>query len=155
MTILNISGGVLYSDDSDELKTTVINANLRGADLRGADLSRADLSRAILSGANLRAANISGANLSGADLSGADLSRAILSRAILFGAILPSKYLAVSQIGSRKDQTLYSFQENKIWCGCFTGTLEEFKAKVVKTHRENPQYLKEYLGFIEYIEKLK
>ena len=130
MTILNISGGVLYSDDSDELKTTVINANLSEVDLRGA-------------------------NLRWADLSGADLSRADLSRAILFGAILPSKYLAVSQIGSRKDQTLYSFQENKIWCGCFTGTLEEFKAKVVKTHRENPQYLKEYLGFIEYIEKLK
>jgi hypothetical protein len=40
-------------------------------------------------------------------------------------------------------------------CGCFTGTLKEFEAKCKKTHKDNKQYLAEYLGFIKYIKSLK
>ena len=110
-------------------------ANLRGADLRGADLR----------GANLRGANLRGADLSEADLSEADLRR----------ASLPKRFITICCIGSRKDQTTYCFEDNKIWCGCFVGTLEEFEIKVNETHKNNEQYLKEYLGAIDYIRSLK
>jgi hypothetical protein len=67
MEIRNISGKLIFSDDSLSIRKTVMNAILKGANLRRADLSRADLS-----GANLGGADLSGANLGGADLSRAD-----------------------------------------------------------------------------------
>ena len=51
--------------------------------------------------------------------------------------------------------TTYCFDDDIIWCGCFKGNLEEFEAKCRKTHASNEQYLKEYLGFINYIKSLK
>ena len=90
-------------------------------------------------------ANLSFANLSSADLSSANLSFANLDK----------KYIVISCIGSRKDSTTYCFDDDKIWCGCFTGNLEEFESKVNEKHKNNPQYLKEYCGAITYIRGLK
>ncbi|HZS71040.1 MAG TPA: DUF5758 domain-containing protein [Candidatus Acidoferrum sp.] len=71
-----ITGGVLFSIETDTLKLAVeaavkSRANLSGANLYGADLSRANLSRANLSGANLYGANLYGAKLK--DVKNADL----------------------------------------------------------------------------------
>ena len=154
-------------------------ANLRGADLRGADLSDADLSgadlryadlrganlrRAILSAANLsyadlRYADLSGANLRGADLSGANLSDANLSDANLSDAnliyaYLPMRVIQIGCIGSQKRLTTYCFDWDKIFCGCFTGTLDEFAAQVARTHPEGSQFRREYDGEITYIRAL-
>ena len=109
-------------------------ANLRGANLRGSDLREADLRWADLRGANLRGANLSGANLREADL--------------------PKRYITICCIGSRNDQTTYCFEDNKIWCGCFVGTLEDFEIKINETHKNNERYLKEYIGAINYIRSL-
>ena len=89
------------------------------------------------------------ADLSGADLSGADLSCADLS-----GADLDKRYIQLTRIGSRKGTTTYSFDDDVVWCGCFTGTLAEFEQAVQKTHAHNPQFLKEYTGAIQYIRSL-
>jgi hypothetical protein len=51
--------------------------------------------------------------------------------------------------------TTYCFDDDIIWCGCFKGNLEEFEAQVKETHKDNEQYLKEYLGFINYIKSLR
>lgn len=51
--------------------------------------------------------------------------------------------------------TTYDFDKDIIWCGCFKGTLDEFEAKVNITHKDNEQYLKEYLGLINYLKTLK
>jgi uncharacterized protein YjbI with pentapeptide repeats len=156
------------------------NANLRSADLRSANLSNADLSNANLSYADLSNADLSNANLSYADLSNADLSNANLSyadlsyadlsyadlrsadlrsanlsNANLRYAELDKKYISVGCIGSRKSMTTYCFEDDIIWCGCFRGTLEEFEKKVNETHADNAQYLKEYIGFINYLKSLK
>ena len=80
-----------------------------------------------------------------ADLSGADLRSARTDK----------RYIVISCIGSRKDSTVYCFDDDELWCGCFHGTLAEFAAKVEKTHEHHPQYLKEYRGAISYIESLK
>lgn len=48
--------------------------------------------------------------------------------------------LTVSNIGSRNDcTTFFRCAKNKIKvsCGCFMGNLEDFRAKVVKTHGNN------------------
>ena len=52
MEIRNISGELIFSDNSLSIRKTVINAILKGADLSRADLSGADLSGADLSGAD-------------------------------------------------------------------------------------------------------
>ena len=103
------------------------------------------LLEAIKSYANLSYANLRGANLSDADLSGADLR----------GANLDKRYVQISCIGSRKGMTTYCFEDERVWCGCFKGTLKEFEAKVKKTHEHNPQFLDEYLSFINYLKFLK
>ena len=78
---------VIFENDSDNMRDTVIAAVKSRADLSAADLSGANLSRAYL-----RAANLSGADLSAADLSGADLRRAkeIPALAAAQTSILPS-----------------------------------------------------------------
>ena len=95
------------------------------------------------------------ANLRSADLSWADLSWANLSSADLSSANLRKRYIQIACIGSRKDMTTYCFEDNKIWCGCWAGTLDEFEARVKETHKNNKQYLDEYMGFIKYLRSLK
>lgn len=51
--------------------------------------------------------------------------------------------------------TTYCFDDDIIWCGCFKGTLLEFENKVNETHKNNSQYLKEYIGAINYLKSLK
>jgi hypothetical protein len=103
------------------------------------------LSEAIKQKASLHYANLSNADLSFANLSYADLSNAATDK----------RYIQISCIGSRKRMTTYCFEDNKIWCGCFTGTLEEFEASVNKTHKDNAQWLKEYTNAITFIKSLK
>ena len=97
--------------------------------------------RADLSYANLRYANLSSADLSSADLPYANLD---------------SNYISISRIGSSKRMTTYDFKNDKIWCGCFEGTMKEFKKKVLTDYPEKDNvYHVEYIEFIKYINKLK
>jgi len=89
-----------------------------------------------------------------ANLSRADLSYADLSDTNLRGAKTDKKYISISCVGSRKEQTNYCF-DDMIWRGCFKGTLAEFKEQVKKKHKDNKLYLSEYLGFINYVKALK
>jgi len=135
-------------------------ANLSSADLLSANLSYANLRFANLSSANLRSANLrsadlSFANLRYADLSSANLSFANLSSADLSSADLDKKYVQISCIGSRKGITTYCIDDDFIWCACWTGNIKDFEKRVRETHKENKQYLKEYLGAIKYFKSLK
>ena len=85
----------------------------------------------------------------------ANLSLANLRWANLSSAKTDKRYIQIACIGSRKDITTYCFEDDKITCGCFSGTLAEFQAKVKATHKDNKQYLAEYKGFIEYLKPLK
>ena len=139
-------------------------ANLRYADLSSADLSYANLRYADLSYADLRSANLSYANLSSADLRYADLSSADLRYADLRSANLryanlsyaktDKRYIQIGCIGSSKRVTTYCFEDDEITCGCFKGTLKEFEKQVKETHKDNKQYLNEYLGAIKYIKSI-
>lgn len=64
------------------------------------------------------------------------------------------RMLQISRIGSRNGCTYFwRRDEGKgiyVRCGCFAGDIEAFAAKVEETHRDAPQYLKEYRGAIAY-----
>ena len=123
-------------------------ANLSYANLRYADLSSADLSYADLRYADLSYANLSSADLRYANLSSANLSSANLRYANLRSAITDKRYVSISGIGREKRMTTYCVEDNKIWCGCFTGTLQEFERKILDTHKENKQHLIDYVNAV-------
>lgn len=56
-------------------------------------------------------------------------------------------------LGSRYSQTTYYWNEERdqIVCGCFIGTMQEFKDKIKKTHNEN-EFAKGYFKWIEAVE---
>ena len=168
---------VQFELECESLKDAVVaavkgEANLRGADLYGADLRETNLRKANLYGANLRETNLRGANLReadlrkadlyGADLRGANLYGADLGETNLYGANLGEKigklkangYFFAGYLGSRND-VLMAFHSDKgvfVRTGCFTGSLDEFRAAVIKTHGETSKHGKLYLGIANIIE---
>lgn len=63
--------------------------------------------------------------------------------------------VCIGNIGSRHSCTTVFKTNNGIFvlCGCFFGTLEEFKMRVLIEHKNNSQYKKEYLDMIDYVQK--
>ena len=57
-------------------------------------------------------------------------------------------------IGSRKDNTTIYFSKDRteVVCGCFRGTLEEFKQQVQEIHGDN-QHGEDYMAWINRVEK--
>ncbi|EAC5311427.1 pentapeptide repeat-containing protein [Listeria monocytogenes] len=144
------------------------NANLRGADLRFANLRLADLRGAYLSNANLRGANLRLADLRGAYLSNANLRGANLYNANLRGTDLSDANLnwvnwqhvegltviCVQVDTTRKNNQITYIKELDIWItGCFQGTLDELKASVEQTHKDNEKLRKRYYRVIDFILK--
>ena len=142
LQIKSLFGKLLFEYDCKDntIAKTATEAVKSSSDLRYADLRSADLRSADLRSADLRYADLRYANLSSADLRYAKSDK---------------RYIQISCIGSAKRMTTYCFEDNKIWCGCFIGTLEEFEMQVQETHQNNDKYLKEYIGFINYLKSLK
>ena len=86
--------------------------------------------------ANLVRANLYGANLYGANLDGAK-------------GFQP--FLCIGPIGSRNGYTTAYLREDKVRCGCFTGTLQAFEGQVRRTHANNPVHLAGYLALVEMV----
>ena len=134
----NLSGSDLR--ESDLRWANLSRSDLSKSDLRGCNLSRSDLSKSDLRGCNLRGCNLRWCNLSGANLSGASLQNAKTDLTIV----------SVDGIGSAQRKTTYCKESDRVWCGCFTGTLEEFEAEVSETHKDNPKFLGQYLAAIAF-----
>ncbi|EAG6123001.1 pentapeptide repeat-containing protein [Listeria monocytogenes] len=161
---LRNEGGEKADLSNADLKNTNLSyANLRLADLRGADLSIANLSYANLRfadlrGADLRFADLSNANLSIADLSNANLSIADLSYANLswvnWQHVEGLTVICVQVDTTRKNNQITYIKELDIWItGCFQGTLDELKASVEQTHKDNEKLRKRYYRVIDFILK--
>ena len=144
-----ITGEILFEDNSLNLKELVekhkkdlYRANLIGADLKGADLR----------GADLRGANLYEADLTGADLYGADLRYANLMDAKIGGATILD-YKEIGWIGNNgrllrccllNDNSFY------FMTGCFSGTEQELKEKVIDKYGSDC----EYIEAIEFLKNL-
>jgi hypothetical protein len=138
-------------------KADLREANLHMADLSGANLSYANLREAVLCGANLREAVMHGTDLYEVSLNGVDLSGVNLYGADLRGANLDgtNQILAVGPIGSRRDITFYHISEDMVRCGCFSGTLKEFAARIDRLHRGHPVHLSEYRAAVAFMKAVK
>ncbi|EDN7500508.1 hypothetical protein GPZ11_15865, partial [Listeria monocytogenes] len=131
-------------------------ANLRLADLRGAylsnaNLSNANLSIAYLSNANLSITDLSNANLYNANLRGTDLSDANLNW-VNWQHVEGLTVICVQVDTTRKNNQIAYIKELDIWTtGCFQGTLDELKASVEQTHKDNEKLRKRYYRVIDFI----
>ncbi|EEL3115064.1 pentapeptide repeat-containing protein [Listeria monocytogenes] len=128
-------------------------ADLRGADLRGADLSNVNLSIADLNNANLSNADLSNANFSNANFRGVDLSDANLNW-VNWQHVEGLTVICVQVDTTRKNNQIAYIKELDIWItGCFQGTLDELKASVEQTHKDNEKLRKRYYRVIDFILK--
>lgn len=143
------------------------NANLSGANLSYANLGRAHFKNANLEGVNLgcsklikadlRCANLNKAKLNRTNLRGANLKEANLSNTELYGANFRyaiCDVISIGNIGSRRDTTYYFYKDDRVICGCFDGTMSEFKNKIKDTYEKNDKHYKEYILAVEYLEKM-
>ena len=161
----NLKGADLSNSDlsnADLRHANLTNADLEsvyliGTDLRNANLTNADLSLANLSYADLSYANLYEADLIYADLSYANLYEADLSKTKFYSTNLykaKGDFVGVENIGSRNDTTHYFYNENRIICGCFDGTMKEFEDKVKETYKESSKEYKQYMIAIDTLKKL-
>ncbi len=64
------------------------------------------------------------------------------------------KIVSVCGIGSHNRETKYYIDRDMIICGCFTGTLKEFKEKVTRVYGDSwpshKRYYAEYMAAIEF-----
>jgi hypothetical protein len=136
--------------------------NTRILDLSEADLRGADLCRANLCEADLSEANLSEADLSEADLSEADLRRAKNIKDIEYfynmnicSTRFNYQVLHQSQIGSNGRSTTYIPELDIVWCGCWKGTMKQFKAKIIEVYGSDKQnkYYIQYMDLIKYFTK--
>ncbi|KXW89306.1 pentapeptide repeat-containing protein [Listeria monocytogenes] len=111
-----------------------------------ADLSNADLKNTNLKFADLRFANLSIANLRGVDLSDANLNW------VNWQDVRGLTVVAVQVDTTRKNNQITYIKELDIWItGCFQGTLDELKASVEQTHKDNEKLRKRYYRVIDFI----
>ena len=130
-------------------KANLYHANLQFAELRFANLTSADLSNADLSCTGLCFSDLSNADLNYADLSNANLEFANLTQ-----AKLPKQIIQIGPIGSRKSYTIINLDDDIINCGCWKGSLEEFKARIDEVYPDG-KYRDQYLGVISLVESLR
>ncbi|EAE6263252.1 hypothetical protein BEL21_15140, partial [Listeria monocytogenes] len=101
-----------------------------------------------LSIADLRFADLSNANLSIADLSYANLSW------VNWQHVEGLTVICVQVDTTRKNNQITYIKELDIWItGCFQGTLDELKASVEQTHKDNEKLRKRYYRVIDFILK--
>ena len=162
--IYKITGEILFKDDSLSLKELVekhkknlYGANLYWENLVGADLRDADLGEADLRYADLYGANLGEANLRDADLRGAYLREAYLMGANLQGANLRDatilNYKEIGGIGNYKRLLrCFLLNDNSFYfmAGCFSGTEQELKEKVIDKYGSDC----EYIEAIEFLKNL-
>ena len=154
--------------------TNLRGADLEGANLENANLENADLENVYLENAYLRNANLYNSNLENVNLKHANLENANLGNANLRGVYLENANLRnikfystdlykvqrkdlfeVGNIGSRNDTTHYFIEDNRIICGCFDNTLEEFEEKVKNTYSEDSREYTEYSIAIDTFKRYK
>ena len=64
-----------------------------------------------------------------------------------------SDYICIGPIGSRLDYTTFYLDKDKniyVCCGCYNGTIDEFKDRLIEVHKDN-KYAKQYLNSIGYV----
>ena len=153
----NLNNAILrYADlnNADLRYTDLIYTNLGNADLSNANLSDANLSNADLRYTDLRYSNLRYTNLENTNLENADLEGAKFYLTNLY-KVKRKDLFEVGNIGSRNDTTHYFIEDNRIVCGCFDDSLENFEEKVKNTYDKNSKEYMEYMIAIDTFKRYK
>lgn len=133
-----------------------IGTNLKGVELKGSDLMYCDLTGSDLSCStltnsnlvnskmertNLKDADLRFTNLGNARLKGVNLTEALLYKTDLSYANIDNM-ISCGNLGEHNRVVYYFYKENRIKCGCFDGTLEEFESELLKKYKEDNNYFK-------------
>ena len=127
-------------------KANLQEANLQEANLWEANLQEANLQEADLWEADLRKANLWKANLQEADLREANLQEADLREANLQDAVWGGIHFPKTQ-----NNRITNYYKNRVFCGCFAGSLAEFKRQVAEK-QDGCERKSAYLAIIAKIE---
>ena len=145
------TGEVIFSDNSDNIKDTLLNAIKSRADLRGCDLRECDLRECYFYESDLRGSSLNGSSLNGSSLNGSSLRECDLRECDLrgcdlrgcnlygidltgcklYGAVIHEAYLQMycKWYVSIKDNTIQIGCKNKTideWDNWFSNSNEEF-----------------------------
>lgn len=125
----NLEHSILIYADLEDVNLTganLKNAMLMEVDLSGSILNNADLSYAGLNYANLREVDLTDANLIKTDLSGANTTH-----------VRGLKVFSIDNIGTFKGKVTYIPKLDKVFAGCWKGSLEEFLDKGLEMNKGN------------------
>ena len=137
---------------SDLSYSNLKDTNLNHSDLSFSDLSFSDLSYSDLSFSDFKYTNLNHSDLSFSDLKDTDLRYAKFYLTDLYKT--NGDFTSVGNIGYRNDTTHYFYNIDKVVCGCFDGTMEEFENKVKDTYEEDIKEYKEYMVAIRTLKEL-
>ena len=146
----------LETEGKEGAQADLSYCDLSNADLTYAVLTNANLRYANVSNANLRCANLTNANLTNADLRDANLSYCNLSDANLYKTNLfyakVDNMIGINNVGNENRTVYYFYKEDRVICGSFDNTLEEFKKAVAEKYGND---YGSYAIAIEVFEKMK
>lgn len=111
-------------------RVSLRGADLRGVSLRGANMREVDLREADLREADLREVDLRGADMHGVSLRGANLSMANLRGAD--GIIYAQCSFTAHGESGRQLLGVVIDGRLQLFCGCFSGTLQELDAYIEK-----------------------
>jgi uncharacterized protein YjbI with pentapeptide repeats len=107
-----------------------------------ADLTNANFYGAILEDANFDYANLTNANFAHANLTSASMVGTILNdtnfRATHTSFISGTRFYSIDNIGTFRGKVTYVPIMDRVFAGCWEGTLEEFLTKGLEMNRSNP-----------------
>lgn len=67
----------------------------------------------------------------------------------------PNRVVYAGGVGSEQRLTSYNIDQDRIICGCYSGTLAQFKDKVYKRHKDNAHHLQEYRSMAKFFESCR
>lgn len=151
----NLRGAILKGADLTRANLTCANliyadlddANLEGSVLYGADLYYADLRKANLTDSRLNEANLEYADLTDADLTGTKLSQASTQN------IKGVKVYSIDNIGTFNGKVTYIPSLDKVYAGCWMGSLEAFLEKGLQRNKFECELIKQAYKFFKVCEK--
>lgn len=158
----NFEGILAYSVNFSH--TDFMEANFKNTNFKNSRFVRSCFKGTYLSDANFENANFENTKFLSTDFKNSVFSGAKFSNAIFTGISLQYTVTAGIQGFQVISCQLNSSEQNRVvqyWpkldivtTGCFSGTMDELKAAIKKTHKNRPEIRKKYNLAIDYIETM-
>lgn len=139
------------------------HTKLNGVNFDNADLTSLTFAESFIKHSSLCFSNLNKTDFTRAVLVDIKIEKTKFDKAIFLETglykIKESPYISIGNIGSRNDTTYYFYDINRVICGCFDGTIQEFEEKVEKRYGkcktiDDLCYWRSYMIAIDTLKKL-